>query len=223
MGRRKKNEANGAGDTSGADNPRAVEGSNSELTDDQRQALFWQHKRFYEAALAAKKKANANLKNVAKAAKSELGDTAVADIKLAIELETEEGEANVKARMEAQARVMRWLGLPVGTQADMFPSGDLTPAVDKASADGKRAGLAGEPCACPHDSSVPQYKAWMDGWHDGQKILIETKLRPMPVQSDDESEHEETAEDSAQRRRQEHAMDETLSDMASEQAEGLNA
>ena len=234
MGRPKgsKNKSNGAGDSSGADNPLAVAVDNSaELDDDQRQALFWQHKRRYEAALAAKKKADADLKNVAKAAKSELGDTAVADIKLAIELETEEGEARFEARREAENRVARWMGLPEGTQAEM----DLEPAVDKARADGKRAGLQGEQCACPHDSSVPQYKAWMDGWHEGQKVLVETKLRPLSVQDKDEAAlideerdlrprfMQETPEESARRRRQEHAVDEAIGDMAKEQAESLNA
>ena len=150
-----------------------------DLSDDQRQALFWnQHKPSYEKALAAKKIADAAFKNTCKLAKSELGNSAVDDIKLAIEAETPEGEAVIKERMESQARVLRWFGLPVGEQGTLFPA-DLSPAVDRARADGKREGFKGEPCKPPHDPSVPQHAAWTEGWQDGQAVLLETKLRPM--------------------------------------------
>ena len=157
-------------------------GPKVELTEEQRQALFFnQHLPKYKAALAAKKEADRILKQVCKIAKAELGENAVGDIKLAIEAETPEGEAAIKARMESQARLLRWLGLPVGEQGTLFPT-DLTPAVDKARADGKRAGFKGETCSPPHDPSVPQHAAWIEGWHDGQAVLVQTKLRPMPVQ-----------------------------------------
>ena len=84
--------------------------------------------------------------------------------------------------MESQARVLRWLGLPIGQQGELFSAVDLTPAVEKARADGKRAGLKGETCSPPHDPSVPQHAAWIEGWHDGQAVLVQTKMRPMPVQ-----------------------------------------
>jgi hypothetical protein len=157
-------------------------GPKVELTEEQRQALFFnQHLPKYKAALAQKKAADKHLKDVAKLARADLGENAVADIKLAIEAETPEGEAAIKARMESQARLLRWLGLPVGEQGTLFPT-DLTPAVDKARADGKRAGFKGETCSPPHDPSVPQHAAWIEGWHDGQAVLVQTKLRPMPVQ-----------------------------------------
>lgn len=69
-------------------------GPKIELTEEQRQALFFnQHLPKYKAALAQKKAADAHLKNVCKIAKAELGDTVIGDIKLAIEAETPEGEA----------------------------------------------------------------------------------------------------------------------------------
>ena len=116
----------------------------------------------------------------AREAKAELGANAVADIKLAIEAETPEGEAAIKVRMELQARLLRWLGLPVGAQGTLFPEG-WGPAVDKARADGKRAGFKGGSMQHPpHDPSVPQHAAWIEGWHDGQAVLVQTKMRPMP-------------------------------------------
>ena len=156
-----------------------------DLTDEQRQVLFFQpggHLEKYKAALASKKAADAHLRNICKIAKSELGPTVIDDIKLAIEAETPEGEAAIKTRMESQVRLLRWLGLPIGEQGSLFPDVDLRPAVERARADGKRSGFKGERCSPPHDPSIPQYNAWMDGWQEGQSALLETKIR-LPVQT----------------------------------------
>lgn len=179
MGRRKNSETNGSASADGAE---PGIGHNNELSDEDRQALFFQWKRDYEDKLARKKEADAALKNCCKQAKAELGKTVVADIKLAIEVATEQGEAAIKERMESQARVLRWLGLPIGVQGNLFAEVDLTPANEKARANGKRAGLAGEACQPPHDPSVPQYQEWMDGWQEGQAIHLRNGIRPMPLQ-----------------------------------------
>lgn len=186
-------------------------GPQIDLTDEQTQALFYQHRDAYSAALKRKKDADTGLKNVCKAAISELGKPVIGDIKLAIELATPEGEAAVKERFEAQARVLRWLGLPFGTQGALFPDGeDLTPSVDRARAEGKRNGLAGEPCEPPHAPSVPQFNAWIDGWHEGQAVLVTTKMRPFPPDEDDGE--DDSPEDSAQRRRRQYETDESVRD-----------
>lgn len=154
-----------------------------ELTEDQRIALTFVHKRAYVAALAAKKKADAEFKNVAKLAKSELGPDAVADIKDLIAMETEEGEFAIKASIERQLRVARWMGLPYGAQAGLFDNVDLTPAAEKAYANGKRDGLAGASQNNPHDPSVPQYGEYLRGWQDGQAV-ISSGIRPLsPVEA----------------------------------------
>lgn len=165
------------------------------LIDDEYRALLFQpggHLERYKDALASKKNADAHLKDVCKIARSELGPNAVKDIKLAIEAETPEGEESIKSRLESQLRVLRWIGLPVGHQGALFASVDLTPAVDKARADGNRAGFRGERCSPPYDPSVPQYSSWMDGWRAGQDILVSTP------------------EESASHRRKEYAADEQL-------------
>lgn len=167
--KRRGEAANGATEAATAPGP----GHNAapvELTDDQRQALFFQHRKQYSTLLAAKKAADAALKNACKLAKAELGDDAIDSIKDAILLETPEGEAELKARIERQMRVARWMGLPVGAQADLFGE-DRTPAADKAFADGKRAGLAGETARPPHDPSTEQYRRWLSGHAEGQAVL----------------------------------------------------
>lgn len=225
-GSRNKRKANGSADCdSGSgrdattDNPRAVAGDNSEMTDDQRHALT--------AQWATKlREAEKRVKDIRSDIKAELGSDGPKDVKLFIKLLSHEGEAAAKADMESRVRVMRWLGIPLGTQAELFPIVDVRPSSDVAYEAGKRYGLEGEPCCNPHDPSVPQYDAWMNGYQDGQAILIETKLRPMPAQPADDGygeseQHSDDPEASAQRRRQEHAIDETIGAMAEEQSDGL--
>lgn len=148
-------------------------GDNSEritLTEDQKAALHFQHKKSYEAALAVQKKAAADFKNVCKIAKADLGKNAIDDIKDSILLDTPEGEVAMKDKMANRIQVMRWNNVAVGHMDDLFPV-DRTPSVEKAGAAGKRAGLAGEACLPPHDASTAQGQEWLKQYHVGQAIL----------------------------------------------------
>lgn len=156
--------------------------AHTELTEDQRIALTFVHKRAYEAALAVKKKADAELKNVCKLAKAELGADAVDTIKDMIALETEEGEKRHKAEIERRLRAAKWMGLSFGAQGGLFDVADMTPAVEKAYANGKRDGLAGNPQNNPHDPSVPQHGEYLRGWHDGQSVLAQGFRKPTPIE-----------------------------------------
>lgn len=163
--------------------PKAGHNSKVELTEDERHALHLRHCREYEVALAAKKKSDADIKNVGKRIKAE--DDTVVRVKKTIKARTPEGEAELKAEMEETANVLRWSGVSVGETIDMFPT-DRTPSVDRAKAAGKLAGLAGEVAKPPHAPSVPQYAAWMEGWQDGQEILASAfaKAPTMPPESE---------------------------------------
>lgn len=137
------------------------------LSDAQRQALHLsQHVPAYEKALAAKKKADADLKNVCKLIKTEGGS--VNAVKLTIALRTPEGEAAFRAKLAEEHEVAVWNG--VGIQVDLFAD-EREPAEDKAFAAGKRAGMAGETAKPPFDPSVPQYARWMEGHAEGQAIV----------------------------------------------------
>ena len=155
--------------------------NHNQLTDEQQQALFEQHKTKYEHFLALKKKADADFKNACKLAKSELGDGVVDSIKDAIELETEEGEVRFKARVERQIRVARWLGLDVGTQGELFGA-DRTPGDDRAFGEGKRAGMAGKERRAPYDAATSQFRKWLEGYDAGQEVnrsLLQDSLKPL--------------------------------------------
>lgn len=158
---------------------------NSELTDDERRALLFQHVGTYERMLAAKKKADADLKNACKVAKAELGKDAVADIKDVIALKSPEGEAALRAEIDRKLRVARYVNAPVGHQFTFAE--DMRPSEDRAFEDGKRVGLEGGPMTPPHDPSVPQHQKWLEGWHVGQGVLasdFRQKLNTMPPTAD---------------------------------------
>lgn len=151
-----------------------------ELTEDQRISLSFTHKRAYENALEMKKEAARSFLQVCKLAKAELGAEAVDDIKEMIALETEEGEKKFKANLERQIKVARWMGLPVGAEPKLFADVDRTPAVDKARANGKRDGLAGNRQSPNADPSTEQYRAYMEGFYEGNSVLAQG-LAPKPA------------------------------------------
>lgn len=142
------------------------------MTDDEERALLLQHKKRYEASLAAKKAADADFKNTCKKAKAECGKDAVANIKDAIAFEAPGGQGAFNEEIARKHKVARWMGLPVGASPRFFDDFDGRPAVDIAYDNGKNAGMSGEIAKPPHDPSMPQYQRWMEGWHDGQEILL---------------------------------------------------
>jgi len=141
------------------------------ISDDQLQALFFQSKKDYEKNLAIKKKADADFKNCCKRIKAELGKRGVTEIKLAVTLGDENGEAEAKADIESTIRVMRWMGVPIGTQADLFPDNDPTPLTERAYAEGRRHGLAGEPRSNPHHHTTEAARSYEAGFAEGQDVL----------------------------------------------------
>lgn len=149
------------------------------LTDEQRHALTAIHLGAYEKALKAKKKADADFKNACKLAKADLGEQAIPQIKLMIQLETPEGEAALKAKVQEQLQVMRWANVNIDFQGDLFPEVDRRDAEEKAFQEGKRAGLTGKSKQPPHHPGTPQYAAWMSGWEEGQTVVA-GGFKPMP-------------------------------------------
>jgi len=144
--------------------------ANGGLTDSQRQALFFQHLRKYKAALAAKKQTDAAFRNCCKLAKAELGDHAIDEVKDAILLEEDGGEAELQARIERQIRIARWLNLPLGAQTDLFDTVDRRPATERAFEEGKISGMKGETLNSPHAPGPSGlHDAFIEGWHAGQK------------------------------------------------------
>lgn len=151
------------------------------LSDDQLYSLTEDHKNRYLTLYAAKTAADTALKNFGRVVKADLGAQGLADIKGLIELATPEGEARMKADVERQVRLLRWMQVPIGTMGDMFADTDRTPLVERAFNEGKRQGLAGESCVNPHHHTVAAHKSHNDGWAEGQKTKATkgfSKLEP---------------------------------------------
>lgn len=149
----------------------------NEMSDEQRAKLTFQHKEKYQRLMAAKKTADTNIRNFGKEIKSDLGAKGLADIKDMVELESPEGEQKLKADMERRARVMRWMAMPIGSTADLFPANDRRPITEKAEAEGKKAGLAGEPHRNPYHQTNDGHGAWNTGYTKGQDVIL-AKFQP---------------------------------------------
>ena len=166
-----KSDSNGLGHNSGSDAPLG-----GELTDDRKQVLWFAAKRRIVAHKESIASINGALRNEYKKLKADLGFLK-SDVDFALSLEDDDAEETHRRRM----MIARWEQHPIGLQADLFGDGiDRTPAVDKAFSNGKRHGLAGDPCNPGCDPSTPQYDSYMSGFHVGQAVLAQGIKRPDP-------------------------------------------
>jgi hypothetical protein len=169
------------GEANGAAEP-CIGHNKPELTEDEQRVLLYQHKSQYEAALAAKKRADADLKATCKRAKVDCGEHAVADIKELIALENEKGGEALQADIERKLRLARWAGAKVGHQFNFDEDvADQTQLIFEA---GKIAGLKGEPRKPPHDPGTPGYDFWMNGYNEGQTVFATQTFKKPDDQMD---------------------------------------
>ena len=103
-----------------------------------------------------------------------LGKTIKADgfsmrqIKLSIQLETPEGEADFKASVANDLLAAQYVGATIGSQLSMFMEPDRTPAVDIAADEGQKDAIEHKPAKPKYDPSTPQHKAYMTAYADEQ-------------------------------------------------------
>lgn len=148
-----------------------------ELTDEQREALTNQHVRKYEAALTAKKLADAEMKNVCKIAKAD--GVPLAEIKAYIDARTPEGQARLLEDAERVARMARWFKF--ATQASLFGDDDTpAPVGNKSYRLGKEAGMNGEQ---PKPPDTVDHETWMQGWNAGQTQMASLGIKQIPEET----------------------------------------
>lgn len=148
--------------------------SKTQLTDDQEQALFFQHKRKIGALKDKLAEVNSDLRNAYKQAKAE--NFAKKDFDWAFKLDDADAEGELMEEAKRREQIARWMGHPVGTQAELnFGGVDRTPIDDKARAAGKRHAMAGGAAVVPAEFSGPAVQAWLDGWHEGDKAFRSVK------------------------------------------------
>lgn len=142
----------------------------TDLTEEQKRGLHFHHVAQYEKALAAKKKADADLRNVAKTIKADGGS--VRAVKLSIQLKTPEGEAKFKEEREEDLRIARWNNLPIGVQGALFDEVDRRPIEERAYDQGFNDGASGIKLSVPATYEAPEAaNGYTDGWKAGQASL----------------------------------------------------
>lgn len=151
----------------------AAKGHN--LSPDEQQALLIHHfdKLRKQEAVAAEKKAEYDAE---KSALTDLFRFAKADGFTRKELQAllDDSKAlrrDLVAEEERRAKLRAWLGLPAGTQLDLFALPVEVQDEQHAEGQGYAVGLRGEECKTP-DSMQPRHiPAFTRGWHAGQEKL----------------------------------------------------
>lgn len=150
----------------------------SNLTDDQRQALFFSHLRKVDGLKTKMATASGELRAAYREAKADgfpkEDFEAAARFRKELENDTNESADRIRRQME----ISRWFNHPLGTQLDMFDnfSGDDKRSQEERGFDeGKRAGLADEPCQPPFDPGTDGYDGYMKGWHEGNAVRVNMK------------------------------------------------
>lgn len=139
------------------------------MTEDQKTALRFHHKKKITTAQKAKERAVADLRNCRKQAKADCGDEGLKEIDVAIKMDSPEGEALARAEVDRLIRVAKWMGADIGQQLELM---DTVPQRDWYE-DGKRAGLAGETGKPPEGLVQEDGQKWLTGWQAGQKVLLD--------------------------------------------------
>lgn len=144
--------------------------SNVDVAEKARKVLFFINRKDYLEALAAQKTATAKLKLVGKTIKADLGIYGLDQIKAYEKAQTPEGLAELKARRDADLQAMRFAGVPVNTQLDIFL--DRAPLTERAYSEGEEAGLRGDTLSNPYNEASTEGQEFARGWHDGQGALF---------------------------------------------------
>jgi len=134
-------------------------------------ALQWLDK--YKRDLAGFTEAQRVLKDTGKRIKAELGAEGLDLLKDMLALETENGEKMLRARVERMQRASRYMAAVLGWQFELFE--EAVPAEERAAAEGQRDGMRGVPHSRDYHPGTPQHTAYMEAYHEGQKVLMNTE------------------------------------------------
>ncbi|MBX8812747.1 hypothetical protein HBA91_08920 [Ochrobactrum sp. MR34] len=142
-------------------------GHNSQLTENEEKAIFFNHMRkrmVHNAKLAEVNKAK---KEDGKIAQSE--GVVLGDLDFAIKALNADDKATVTDRYLNQGTILTWLNLVPGFQSDLLR--DRAPAIERIEGEGELAGLAGKDPKSPYDAGSDEDAAWLRGWDKGQKFM----------------------------------------------------
>lgn len=140
-------------------------GDNSELTPDERKALFFDHYRPIAAQLERVKAEQAEYKRLRKLAKAD--KIGLWEIDYALRCAEVEDENIIPDRIKREAEIAAWFALPVEYQPDMFGDFGREPGEDRARREGRKAGATGNG-SNPYDENSVMGRAWADEWQKEQ-------------------------------------------------------
>jgi hypothetical protein len=165
-GKAKKNDAPAQADNDDMRETAAEVGHNSEMTAEERKALFMSHYRPIAAQLEKVREQQAEYKRLRKLAKAD--KIALWELDYALKCAEVEDENIIPDRIKREAEIAAWFALPVEYQPDMF--GDFTrePGEDRARREGRKAGATGVG-GNPYDEHSPMGRAWAEEWSKEQE------------------------------------------------------
>ena len=154
-------------------------GSKSNSVDPEKRALFLADKSAYEKASEKLKKAQAAVRTLGKTIKAD--GFSMRQIKLSIQLETPEGEADFKASVANDLLAAQYVGATIGSQLSMFMEPDRTPAVDIASDEGIKDAMEHKVAKPKYDPSTPQHAAYLTAYHEEQARQLKAGIGKLPA------------------------------------------
>jgi hypothetical protein len=149
----------------------------SNTLDPEKRALFLANKEAYAKATEKQKKAVAAVRNIAKTIKAD--GFSLRQIKLAIQLESPQGEAEFRALVANDLLAAQYAGAQIGSQLQLFlEDKDRTPAVDQAFDEGVRDALSNKPAKPSYDPSTEAHGRYLDGFHSITADMIKKGIKP---------------------------------------------
>lgn len=150
-----------------------VAGSNA--MDPDKRALFLKDKEDYAKAVEKLGKAQSAVRLLGKTIKSD-GFT-LRQIKLAIQLDSPEGEAEFKSLIANDLLAAQYQGAAIGSQLQLFLEPDRTPAVDMAKDEGTKDAMEGKSAKPGYDPSTPQYQSYLSAYNEEQARMVKTGIK----------------------------------------------
>lgn len=147
------------------------------LVDPKIRAVFLADKETYARLMKRMGAVQKDLRQFGKTVKQD-GFT-MRQIKLALQLETPEGEAVFKAAVAGDLLAAAYTGADIGEQLPLFIDEIRRPAVDRAYDEGQKAGLEGKTARPDYHPSTPQHAQFMAGYHDATNKRVKDGIKPL--------------------------------------------
>lgn len=152
---------------------KAVKATN--LVDPKIRAVFLANKETYARIMKRMGQVQKDLRQFGKVVKQD-GFT-MRQIKLAVQLETPEGEAVFKAAVAGDLLAAAYTGADIGDQLPLFLDEVRKPAVDHAYSEGEKDAMTDKAARPSYHPSTPQYKSYLDGYHSVTAKNNESRIK----------------------------------------------